>query len=228
MPPSLRAIAAMAALFLTPANVQAQANLIVPSIEDADRVAIAFRLPPGTATTPHAEAPSLPRSILPSGLEAIDVPESASPHLALDRESATEGPAMAAGTFDGDAESAEVQPQSDSSKYQFRVPDRYAAGKTGWTNDLVALEVAFQVANALDAVTTDRCVRRPSCKEVNPLFGKKPSSGVIYGAKAAAGLIHYFAIDMLTRADTSTARTVAWVSTIFQTGIVGINLSQSF
>lgn len=203
MPRILRAFVAIAALLVTAGTAQAEvAPLPAPIAEDSlEPLAIPALEAFDVGTTPTGLPPE--PGLGSGGAVATDATK-LSPAVASD------------------------SPAPEGMDYAAAPASPYAAAETGWTDDLIALEVAFQVANALDAVTTDRCLRRTTCQEVNPLFGKRPSSGVIYGAKAAAGLIHYFAIDMLARSSPGTARTVAWISTIFQTGIVGINLSRSF
>jgi hypothetical protein len=220
-------VVAASAVFGMSAELSAQERPAVPS-SDMALHAIAFELQPGSSMRLPFEADS-PGS-QPAALDAAagDEPAPGTQQRTAIEDQEREAVAMAAARSVAKPGGEKAPPGPAAYPEPQTFSDRYAPEKTGWTRDLVALEIGFQVANALDAVATERCLQRATCKEVNPLLGKRPSAGVIYGVKAAAGLVHYFAIDMLASSSTATARTIAWITTVVQTGIVGINLTRTF
>jgi hypothetical protein len=228
MAPLLRVLLIAGTIALAGQNAGSRAQDLPPfdASSEPRLESVSFHLEPGTpANAAHTPRSSL-RSVTVSSSAPIEV------LLAPEMDVGPGQPSRGASAMAADAGEEDRLGANDPGASAYVQPglltDPYAQEQSRWTDDLVALEVAFQVANALDAVTTDRCVRRANCSEVNPLFGKNPSSGLIYGAKAAGGLLHYFSIDMLAKADPATARTVAWITAIFQTGVAGFNLSQSF
>lgn len=94
--------------------------------------------------------------------------------------------------------------------------------------DIKALEVAFQVLNVADAVTTVVCLSRDNCHENNPIYGKHPKPIVVVGAKAAVGIVHYLAMRSLLPDNPGLARALGWVSVAIQGTVVGLNVSQLF
>jgi len=92
--------------------------------------------------------------------------------------------------------------------------------------DIKRLQIAFQVLNAADAVTTVVCLKRDDCQENNPLYGKHPKPIVVIGAKTLVGAIHYFAMRSLATDYPDLARALGWVTVSIQGGVVGMNLSQ--
>jgi hypothetical protein len=94
--------------------------------------------------------------------------------------------------------------------------------------DIKALEIAFQVLNVADAVTTIACLKQDDCEETNPLYGKHPKPIVVVGAKTLVGAIHYFAMRSLLPDNPGLARALGWVTVTVQGGAVGLNLSRMF
>lgn len=92
--------------------------------------------------------------------------------------------------------------------------------------DIKALQIAFQVLNAADAVTTIVCVKQADCQENNPIYGKHPRPIVVVGAKTLVGAIHYFAMRSLLPEHPGLARALGWVTVTVQGGVVGLNLSR--
>ncbi|WP_156842215.1 hypothetical protein [Novosphingobium aquimarinum] len=224
-----RVVLAIAASAVFALSADLQARELAPVLSsDIAMQAIVFELKPGPAK--HASSEASFRNSHATTLEAKagDEPGPGTGQISAVDEHGHEAAAIAAARTVAEPGDEKARPGPAIYQEPQTAPDRHTLEKTGWTRDLVALEIAFQMANALDAITTQRCLRRDRCKEVNPLFGKHPSTGMIYGTKAAAGLAHYFAIDMLSDSSPATARAVAWVTTIFQTGVVGINMSRTF
>lgn len=91
-------------------------------------------------------------------------------------------------------------------------------------SDVMKWEAAFQVLNAVDAATTIACMHQKDCEEANPLVGKHPSTAKIIGIKAAVGLIHFYAVNEISKRDTKTALRIAQVSVFAQGTVVGLNL----
>jgi len=106
---------------------------------------------------------------------------------------------------------------------QAQRPQRYRTPQ-----DIKALEIAFQVLNAADAVTTVVCLKQEDCQENNPIYGRHPKPIVVVGAKALVGAIHYLAMESLLPDHPGLARALGWVSVTVQGGVVGLNLSQLF
>lgn len=105
-----------------------------------------------------------------------------------------------------------VQPDS---KQRYRMP-----------RDIKRLQIAFQVLNAADAVTTLACLKQDDCKENNPIYGKHPKPIVVIGAKTLVGAAHYYAMRSLAEDYPGLARALGWVTVSVQGGVVGLNLSR--
>jgi hypothetical protein len=94
--------------------------------------------------------------------------------------------------------------------------------------DIKRLEIAFQLLNAADAVSTVVCLKREDCQENNPIYGKHPRPIVVVGAKAVAGAVHYWAMRSLLPDHPGLARAFGWFSVTVQGSVVGLNMSQLF
>ena len=94
--------------------------------------------------------------------------------------------------------------------------------------DIQATAIAFQVFNAIDAGLTIACTERPTCREVNPIYGRRPKAEMVIATKVAMGALHYFAIRQIARDDVKLARATSWVTLALMGGVVGFNLTQTF
>jgi hypothetical protein len=94
--------------------------------------------------------------------------------------------------------------------------------------DILATAIAFQVFNAIDAGLTIACIERPTCREVNPIYGRRPKAEMVIATKVAMGALHYFAIRQIARDDVKLARAASWVTLALMGGVVGFNLTQTF
>lgn len=94
--------------------------------------------------------------------------------------------------------------------------------------DIQATAIAFQVFNAIDAGLTIACTERPTCREVNPIYGRRPTAEMVIATKVAMGALHYFAIRQIARDDVKVARATSWVTLALMGGVVGFNLTQTF
>ena len=90
--------------------------------------------------------------------------------------------------------------------------------------DLDRLEIAFQVLNAADFASTEYCMRRGTCHEGNPLFGKSPSTGRLLAIKASEGIVHYALARWMAERDPHGARIFEYVSIGVQGAVVTANL----
>lgn len=94
--------------------------------------------------------------------------------------------------------------------------------------DIKRLEIAFHVLNAMDAGMTVACMRRDDCHEQNPVFGKRPRTAVILGAKALTSSVHYWVMRSLLPDHPGVARAFGWFAVTVQGGVVGFNTTQLF
>lgn len=91
------------------------------------------------------------------------------------------------------------------------------------------LEIAYQLLGVLDAAQTISCMKKPNCREINPLLGSRPSAARIVGFKLAAGLLHYAAMRREIRKDRlDSALTFEIVSISVQGVICGLNFRHAF
>lgn len=92
-------------------------------------------------------------------------------------------------------------------------------------DDVRKMEIAWQVANALDFATTEYCLRnRSGCEEANPLIGKRPSTAKLLAFKAGSGVLHYIAARELVKVDHNAAKIFEIGSLIVTGGTVAANL----
>lgn len=89
------------------------------------------------------------------------------------------------------------------------------------------MEWTFQALNAADAATTCIVLGRGG-RELNPLYGSKPSCGKVIAIKAGIGALHWFLIDRAIRGDPAIAKQAVRWSIILQAGVVGWNMTQVF
>lgn len=80
---------------------------------------------------------------------------------------------------------------------------------------------------ALDAATTIYGVQH-GARELNPLFGSRPSAERVIGQTIAMDVLYTLAINNLFKHDVCTAKTVQRVSLVIRGGIVGANLRLIF
>ena len=90
-------------------------------------------------------------------------------------------------------------------------------------------EIAYLALSAIDTVQTVRCMERdPDCVELNPLWGKKPSVERIILGKIVGGVIHYAAVDYISRRNPKMALRIAQISVGVQASGVAFNLRSDF
>jgi len=94
--------------------------------------------------------------------------------------------------------------------------------------DIKRLEIAFQLLNATDAVSTVACLQRDDCQEGNPVYGKRPKPIVVIGAKTVVAGVHYWVMRRLLPDHPGLARAFGWFSVTVQGSVVGLNMSQLF
>jgi hypothetical protein len=104
---------------------------------------------------------------------------------------------------------------------EFEKNARYRASALHW-------EWAYQVMNMADAFTTYECLKHPYCHEGNPILGKRPSPGVLFGSRAAIGIAHYFAMRAMAREHPQLARTTTIVTFLIESTVAGINIKNTF
>ena len=105
---------------------------------------------------------------------------------------------------------------------------RVTMKQRGWTKGLTRLEIAYQVANALDLATTLYCLDKNSCHEANPIFGRNPGVATLVAGKAASGALHYIIVSKIAKKDTKAAKIFSSVTLALQSGVVGMNLTHAF
>lgn len=89
-------------------------------------------------------------------------------------------------------------------------------------------EIAYQVASVADGVVTQICLDRGTCHETNPVLGRNPSPGKLWGIKVAGGVAHYLLVREVAKTDPEFARLLAIGSFTVQAGVVGWNLQFVF
>jgi hypothetical protein len=89
-------------------------------------------------------------------------------------------------------------------------------------------EMIFLALSAADAAVTIDCLHRDVCEEVNPLFGKHPSTRTIVLGKIVGGAIHFAAFTYLNDRNPRVALRAAQVSVVAQGSVVAFNLRVAF
>lgn len=95
-------------------------------------------------------------------------------------------------------------------------------------SDVMKWEAAYLVLSAADLVITARCLEHDECIELNPVWGKKPSTEKLVIGKLIGGAIHFAAIDYISRRNPKMALRIAQISVAVQGGVVGFNLTSEF
>ncbi len=94
--------------------------------------------------------------------------------------------------------------------------------------EVARLEVAYHILSIADGIATVSCVKRRTCREVNPLIGSRPSFLRMFGVKALGGLIFHRSLQGLARKDPYKARTIGRMMVAVQATVTGMAMSVSF
>lgn len=86
------------------------------------------------------------------------------------------------------------------------------------------LEMVYLGLSVIDAVQTIDCLNRNVCYEMNPLYGRNPSTEKIIGIKVVGGVLHYLLVRELFKHDPKLTRGVQYVSIGIQGGVVAANM----
>lgn len=89
-------------------------------------------------------------------------------------------------------------------------------------------EGAYLALSAVDAVQTCVAISNGNARELNPLFGKKPSCAKTAALKAVIGGLHYLLFDYARDRDPKAARLGAQISVGVQGAVVGLNMRYVF
>ena len=90
------------------------------------------------------------------------------------------------------------------------------------------LEMVFLGLSAVDAIQTIDCLNRNVCYELNPVYGRNPSTEKIIGVKIVGGALHFLLVRELHERDPNLARVMQYVSIAVQGGVVAANLRFAF
>ena len=90
------------------------------------------------------------------------------------------------------------------------------------------LEMVYLTLSAVDAIQTIDCLNRNVCHEMNPIFGKHPSTERVIGTKIISGILHYLLIREIYEEDPRMARTIQYISIGIQGSVVAANLRFAF
>lgn len=94
--------------------------------------------------------------------------------------------------------------------------------------ETMRVEVAYHVASLIDGIATNHCLRKQTCREVNPIYGSNPSTLRVFGTKLAFGAVHHLVVLALLDRDPGFARGFAYVSLVLQGGVTGLTLSRAY
>lgn len=89
-------------------------------------------------------------------------------------------------------------------------------------------EIGYLALSAVDAVQTIECLKRQACEEVNPIFGKRPSTKTILLSKIGGGLAHFALFTYLNDRNPKLALRGAQVSFALQGTVVALNARVAF
>jgi hypothetical protein len=91
--------------------------------------------------------------------------------------------------------------------------------------DAMRWEMGYFALSAVDAAQTIDCLHAHTCHEVNPIYGRHPSTARIILTKLAGGAVHYWLFKGMNKKNPWEARLAAQLSVGLQGFIVGINLT---
>jgi hypothetical protein len=133
---------------------------------------------------------------------------------------------------------AQTQWRLEATKAQWRPEPTKAQWETSFTraplrpeftkSSALKWEMAFLALSAVDAVQTIECLNRNACEEVNPLFGKRPSTKTIILTKVGGGLSHFALFSYINERSPKTALRAAQVSFALQGTVVLLNARVAF
>ena len=89
-------------------------------------------------------------------------------------------------------------------------------------------EIGYLALSAVDAVQTIECLKRHACQEVNPIFGKRPSTKTILISKIGGGLAHFALFTYINDRNPKLALRGAQVSFALQGTVVALNARVAF
>jgi hypothetical protein len=109
--------------------------------------------------------------------------------------------------------------------------DRHASNLKTWAQwratrrDAMRWELGYFALSAVDAGQTISCLHAHTCHEVNPIYGRHPSTARIILTKLAGGAVHYWLFKGMNKKNPWEARLAAQLSVGLQGFIVGINFA---
>jgi hypothetical protein len=106
--------------------------------------------------------------------------------------------------------------------------NRYRIEAEATRKAVMRYEIAYLALSAADLVITVRCLERNECEEMNPVWGKHPSTQKLVIGKIAGGVIHFAAIRYIADRNPKLALRLAQISVAVQGGVVGFNLTSEF
>jgi len=98
-----------------------------------------------------------------------------------------------------------------------------ALKSTALKSNALKWEIAYLALSAIDAGQTIHCLRRDICEEVNPLFGKRPSTKAIILTKIGGGIAHFALFSYINERNPKLALRAAQISVVGQGGAVLLN-----
>lgn len=129
-------------------------------------------------------------------------------------------PAAASGVY-GPAVPAVVEPYRKAKEPPLAAPIDPLAAKRRTFNHWRYAGWAMAVA---DIASTQSCLKRGTCQEANPLYGKNPSLGKMVAIRVPLEVAIDFAARELFKSHPNTAIRVVQVKTIGTGVVVGLNL----
>jgi hypothetical protein len=121
------------------------------------------------------------------------------------------------------AEPADVELANTESSWPADEATSIALKSTALKSTALKWEIAYLALSAIDAGQTIHCLRRDICEEVNPLFGKRPSTKTILLTKVGGGLAHFALFSYINNRNPTLALRAAQISVVGQGGTVLLN-----
>lgn len=136
-------------------------------------------------------------------------------------------PAVSQSQLRPEVTKAEWQPELTKAQWQPAITE------SPWRSELtkssaLKWELGFLALSAIDAAQTIECLNRDACEEVNPLFGKRPSTKTIILTKIGGGLAHFALFSYINERSPKTALRAAQVSFALQGTVVLLNARVAF
>jgi hypothetical protein len=121
------------------------------------------------------------------------------------------------------AESVDAETANAESQWPADEATLIALKSTALKSNALKWEIAYLALSAVDAVQTIHCLRRDICEEVNPIFGKRPSTKTIILTKVGGGIAHFALFNYINQRNPRLALRAAQISVVGQGGAVLLN-----